>query len=222
MNLQPVTRIWLLLFALTILLTSGCSRTVTQMPTRSNELKMEIELNGTADVQNNRYFVIFSTTESYQIPLPPPNSLDEFLEPGDDPQPGTTTKEGYYAKYYSTWSGYVVIDNFGYTFVKGPFLLNTQASRETIANLGDLSNKLSFIINLETIFGSNIPNNVYFDIVTVSYPPNLKKVPQDIISPPTYKFETISGTILPKSDVDDPSSNITPSLNIINWTVTLE
>ncbi|OGC07284.1 hypothetical protein A2526_04875 [candidate division WOR-1 bacterium RIFOXYD2_FULL_36_8] len=190
------------------------------MPSLGNELYVEINLEGTANVSNNRYFVIFSTMESYQIPLPPPDSIDEFLEPGNDPQPGLTTKESYYTKYYSTWNAYVVIDSFGYNFVKGPFVFGTESTREIISTLGSLTNKLAFKVNLEKIFGTNIPNNVYFDIVSVDYPTNSEKILKDRISPPVYDFATISGTVVTQSDIDDPK--ITTSLDIKTWMVRLE
>ncbi len=199
---------------------TGCSRTVTQMPTFGSELYVEFTLGDTADVVNNRYFVIFSTMESYRIPLPPPDSLDEFLEPGDEPQPGTSTKADYFNNYYSTWAGYVVVDSLGYSFAKGPFSINTPISKEVLSGIGNPSNKLSFNIRLDKIFGSTLPNQIYFDIISASYPASSLKVLKDRISPPTVYFEPIKGTIIQRTDADT-TVVAEPNLDIINWKVSL-
>lgn len=207
----------LILFLL--FLNTGCSRTITQMPSYGNELNVEITLAGNADVSNNKYFIIFSTLEAYKIPLPPPDSLDEFLEPGDEPQPGSTSKEAYYSKYYSTWSSYIIIDSFGYTLVKGPFNINTIPTRETIKTIGDPSSTLTFNINLDKIFGINTTQNVYIDIVSVPYPTDSAKYLKDRISPPVNYFEPIKYTIISRTDSADPT--IDPSLDILSWKVNL-
>ena len=190
------------------------------MPSFGNELNVEITLSANANVTDNRYFVIFSTMEGYQIPLPPPDSLDEFLEPGDEPQPGTKTKAGYYNSYYSTWAGYVVIDSQGYSVVKGPFNFSTPSTRELIAGLGNPSKNLTFNLRLERIFGATLPNRIYFDIITAAYPPGSTKLLADRISPPVNSLEPIKGTIVSRTDADTTSAS-TPSLDITNWIVSI-
>lgn len=206
--------------AIGLLLLAGCSRTVTQMPTFGSEVNIEIDLAGTANVTGNRYFIVFSTIEAYQIPLSPPDSLDEFLEPGDEPQPGTKSKADYFGQYYSTWAGYVVIDSQGYSVVKGPFNITTPISREAIGGLGNLTDKFNFNLRLDRIFGATLPEKIYFDIITASYPANSSKLLSDRISPPVIYFEPIKGTIVSKSDVDTASVS-EPSLDIDNWKINL-
>ncbi len=202
------------------LFVGGCSRTVTTMPVLGTQMAVDITLRGTADVTNNKYFVILSTMEAYQIPLPPPYSLDEFLEPGDTPQPGTQTLDYYYSTYYSTWAGYIVVDSQGYSFEKGPFVYNVINSKQSIAGLGNVTNKLSFVIDLTRIFGSNLPKTIYYDVVSVSYPSNALKILKDRISPPTFSFEPLQGTVIQKTDIDS-TTVIDPSTDIISWTINI-
>lgn len=200
-------------------ISAGCSRTVTTMPTFGSELNVEITLGSAADVINNRYFVIFSTIESYQIPLPPPNSQDEFLEPGNTPQPGAKTLSEYFSQYYSTWSNYVVIDSQGYSLVNGPFIATNSVTREFLSGLGTVTDKLAFTVRLDKLFGATLPKQVYIDIISASYPQNSLKVLKDRISPPTNNFEPIKGTIITKSD--ETNSDIDPSLDILSWKANL-
>jgi len=209
-----------LLFAVLLIITGGCARTVTTIPGYGNVLNVEVTFAGTIDPVNNKYFVVFSTDENYKIPLPAPYSLDEFLEPGDDPRPGSVkTKAEYYSYYYSTWSGYSVVDSYGYAFSKGPFLIINPSTREAISDLGTISNKLKFEIRLEKIFGTTLPKNIYVDIISAAYPAGNRKELKDRISPPTNSFQPIKGTFI--SGSDDPDSGIKPSLDIVKWSISL-
>ncbi|MBI5701697.1 hypothetical protein HZC34_07670 [Candidatus Saganbacteria bacterium] len=210
-------RISILVFSIFIL--AGCSRTVTTMPTFGNELNIEITLGASADVINNRYFVIFSTMESYQIPLPPPDSQDEFLEPGSAPQPGAKSISDYFSQYYSTWSSYVVIDSQGYSLVNGPFIATNAVTRELISGLGTVTNKLAFTVRLDRLFGATLPKQLYIDVIAASYPQNSLKVLKDRISPPTNNFEPIKGTVISKSD--ETSSDLNSALDILSWKISL-
>lgn len=207
------------IFCLIGVLIAGCSNTVTQMPSFGNELLCEVNMAGTVDLVNNRYFILFSTLEAYQIPLPPPNSQDEFLEVGDEPQPGGLSKYDYFNKYYSTWTAYVVADSSGYSFVKGPFIYGATPSKEAFASIDSSSNKLSFSIQLERIFGNTLPQHIYFDVITVSYPANSLKILADRITPPTVSFDPIKGTIMTKTDEINLSSP--PSLEITGYKISL-
>jgi len=223
-NPHPISHSLASFFLFILIITffiAGCSRTVTQMPSFGSEVDVEITLAGNADVANNRYLIIFSTLESYQVPQIPPNTMDEFLEPGDEPLPGGTTKEAYYTKYYSTWSGYVVVDNLsGYTLVKGPFISGTVASREILSTLGTVSNTLSFKFSLEKLFGTTLPQQIYVDIVSVYYPISDAKTLKDATSPPTYGFSPIKGTYLSPPD-DGIDLSIDPSQDILHWKVSV-
>lgn len=213
--------IFLILFGFWIsTLVGGCARTVTQMPTYGNEMLFEITLQGNYDVINNKYFIVFSTMEGYQIALPQPDGMDEFLVPGDLPQPGGISTQEYFSKYYSTWTGAIVIDSQGYQLIKGPFNINNTISREVFATLDNVSNKLIFTIDINRIYGSTLPRNIYLDIITASYPAGTFKSLKDRISPPVYSFEPIKGSVISYNDTDQVSL-AEPSLNITNWKVTL-
>lgn len=207
---------YFLIFTFTFI--TGCARQVTQIVTYGSEMNVEITLRGDFDVVNNRYFMILAEEESFSIPLPPPDSLDEFLEPGTSPQIGDIAD--YYTKYYSTWDAYILVDNNGYRLAKAPFTVGTQPTYESIALLEETSNKLSFNLGLGEIFGTSVPSNIYFDIITVDYPIDDQKFLKDRISPPTYNISKIQSSLVEQEDEEDLS--IEAGLDIINWKVRIE
>lgn len=192
------------------------------MPTFGNEMAFEITLQGNYDVINNKYFIVFSTMEGYQIALPQPDGMDEFLVPGDIPQPGGISTQEYFSKYYSTWAGVILVDSQGYQLIQGPFNINNPVTREVFATLDNASNKLQFNININRIYGNTLPNLIYIDIISASYPTGTFKSLKDRISPPAYSFEPIKGSVISYNDTDSLVNPIAdPSLNITNWKVTL-
>ena len=204
---------WLL-----VILASGCAKTVTTEINFGSQLSVEVTLGGNLDVINNRYFLVLSTDETFNIPLPPPNSLDEFLSVGDLPQQGSP--ESYYDKYYSTWSGYIEVNNLGYHLVKGPFDINTTPSSITLKTMDEITSKISFSFRLDQIFGSAVPQHIYFDFVTVKYPLNDYKRAKDLLYPPKRYFPSASGSEL--SGSYEPNEGLDPSLDILNWKVIIQ
>lgn len=201
-----------------LLLMTGCSRTVTKIVDYGSQLTVTVNFRDTVDVTNHRYFVVFSTVEAYSIPLPPPDSTDEFLEPGTAPRVGDMS--AYFSKYYSTWSAYIIVDSMGYSLARGPFAVTDPITRETFAGLGTVGSNLSFTIRLDQIFGASIPQNIVFDIISVNYPTDNLKILKDRISPPVRKIEKTRGSILSESPGLDAS--IAGSLNITSWTAKIE
>jgi hypothetical protein len=181
---------------------------------------VEADFRGNLDLTHNRYFMIISTQESYAFPILPPEgtSLDEFLEPGDSPVVGSLAD--YFSKYYSTWYAYIVLDNTGYHLARGPFSVTTPVTREVMGYFYTQPNTLYFTIRLNQIFGATVPDNIYFDIISVDYPSNGQKYLKDHVAPPSRSISKIAGSLLSKSDPAD--SNIDPSLDIISWTVKIE
>ncbi|HTY12737.1 MAG TPA: hypothetical protein VMD02_00955 [Candidatus Omnitrophota bacterium] len=202
------------------LLLAGCSRTITTIPTYGSQMAVEVDFRGNIDLSKNRYFMIISTTESFSYPVLPPDgtTLDEFLEPGDNPVNGN--KADYFTKYYSTWYAYIVLDNMGFSLGRGPFSISTPVTREPVAALPYISNVVNFSVRLDQIFGNNIPDTIYFDIVSVDYPTNSLKYLKDRISPPGRNISKIAGSVLTR--VDETRTDIDPSLDIVGWSVQIQ
>lgn len=206
-------------YALVVLLLGGCARTVTPVVTYGNQMTVEVTLKGTMDINANRYFLVLASSSGFKVPLPPPDNITyEFLEPGTQPQQGSI--EAYYANYYSTWSGYIMLEPAGYFLVKGPFVQGTEISREVIANLEDISTKITYNFSLNRLFGATIPNPIYFDFVSVSWPTGKAKFSQDHLLSTNAYIANIAGSTLTITDAED--DQIDPSLNILNCTVTIQ
>lgn len=208
------------LLVVSCLLLVSCARTVTQIVTPGDEMLVEVTLRGTLDADANRYFLVVSTSENYSIPLPSPDlNMDtpELIEPGTTPTTGS--EEAYHTNFYSTWSGYIIIDPAGYSLVRGPFAADQTPTREVIANLGEASAKISFSFRLGQIF-ETIPDQIYFDFITVSWPDGAQKIPDDHLPSINNYISKISGSIVPIDDGED--SELDPSLDILDCKVEIQ
>ncbi len=205
---------------LTFTFSSGCARTVTSIVTYGDQMVVEVSLRGTLDINNDRYFMVCSADPNFKIPLPPPdNIIFEFIEPGMSPQQGSLSD--YYTNYYSTWSGYVVMDPSGFTLVKGPFTLGVDASREVIATPGDLNtSKIRFTFPLERLFGASVPDKIYFDFATVPWPTGAQKFCADHLTTTNAYISKVSGSIQTIYDGEDGS--VDAALDIVSCTVTIQ
>jgi hypothetical protein len=203
-----------------LLLMAGCSRTVTSYVNYGSSLTVEVNLRANLDVSKYRYFIVFSTQEAISFPIQPPEgtTLDEFLEPGDAPRVGDNTS--YFANYYSTWTSYIVLTDGGYFLAKGPFIATNTVTREPLAPLSAISNKLSFNVNLTRLFGTTIPDTIYFDIIAVDYPTNDLKYLKDHAGPPIQRLAKISGSILSGTNTALP--DIDGALNFTTWWVRVD
>lgn len=208
------------LSAVVCLLLVGCARTVTQLVTYGEQMVVEVTLRGNFDVNANRYFLVLSDRSDYKVPLPPPDFLEEapeFLEPGMTPTTGSP--EAYQNNFYSTWSGYIVIDTSGYSLVKGPFVLGQVPTREVIGNIGEASDRLSFSFRLGRIF-SAIPNPIYFDLVAVPWPDGGEKIPADHLPTTNNYISSLEGSVITVED--DPAGALDASLDIENCRVEIQ
>ena len=202
------------------LIITGCSKTVTTIPIFGTQMIVTATFRGNIDLSKNRYFMIISTNESYSFPILPPEgtSRDEFLEPGDSPVIGD--KADYFTKYYSTWHSYIILDSLGYYLVRGPFAATNTSTREPISSTIPQTNYLNFTIRLDRIFGASLPDNIYFDIISVDYPAGAQKYLKDHIAPLSRNISSVSGSIL--SQNDEVKDDIDESLDIISWSVNIE
>jgi hypothetical protein len=208
----------ILVFLVLLIIVAGCSNTVTQLLPFGDELLVRVTFRENIDYVNNRYFMVISTPEAPSIPLGPPDSLDEFLEPGAQPQIGDL--QDYYDNYFSTWHSYIILDASGFSLGKGPFIVNTQPTKETFQFAAGDTSEIQFNISLARIFGNNLPERFYFDIVSVDYPSGGAKYLKDKISPPDHYIVINQGAVVSQSDEENTS--ISGSLDILDWEVKIE
>lgn len=212
---------------LACLLLFGCARTVTQYVTYGDQMVVEVTLRGTMEVNPtivgnaNRYFLVLASNPEFKIPLPPPDNISyEFIEPGTEPRLGSM--EAYYTNFYSSWEGYCVVEPGGYFLVDGPFVQGAAITREPLASLGEISAKIKFNFRLSQIFGTSVPDIIYFDFVTVPWPVDSAKLPEDhLTSTNAYLSNAkVSGSTV--SVDDEPNYSIDGSLDILKCTVTVQ
>lgn len=203
-----------------IFLASGCAQTVTQLVTFGDQMSVEVTLKGTMEVNANRYFLVVSSNPVYKVPLPPPDIIadaPEFIEPGMVPTTGSP--EAYYTNFYSTWSGYIVLDSGGYSLVKGPFVINQTPTREVLSGMGEISAKISFSFSLDRIFAA-VPDQIYFDFISVAWPDGQARIPSDHLLTTNNYISKAVGSIV--TVVDGEDSGVDGSLDIISCRVEIQ
>lgn len=197
---------------------TGCARTVTQIVNYSDEMTVTVTLRGAVDNNSNRYFIVLSSDPNYKVPLPLPDVDDdapEMIEPGTDPILGS--EEAYYIKFYSSWSGYVILDDTNqYYLIKGPFVINQATTRETLSSF---NTSINFSFRLERMF-TIIPDQIYFDFITVPWPDGQAKIPSDHLPSTDNNISKIVGSILTVDDILD--ATIDASLDIINCRIEIQ
>ena len=208
------------LFIVVCILSIGCARTVTSIVPYGEQITVTATLRGTADISNNRYFLVLSNNSSYKVPLPRPDIIEdtpEFIEPGSTPVVGT--EEAYFSTFFSTWSGYFLIDAAGYTLVNGPFSSDLTATREVVESLADITTTLSFTCSLSRIF-TTVPDQIYFDFVAVPWPDGAQKVPADHLPSTNNYISKVRGSI---EQVADPAnSTLDASLDILSIRIEMQ
>ena len=212
-------RRWIGCWVVGLLLISGCARTVTQIVDYGEQMTVLVTLNGPADVNANRYFMVLSSDSNLKTPLPSPDNIDyEMIEPGTTPQRGSV--EAYYTTYYSTWSGYIIADSGGYFLVDGPFVQGQATTREPLSTVGETSATLTYTVRLGQIFQSGVPDTIYFDVVSVPWPSGGAKLPADHLNSTNAYISKVSGSTQTVDDTDN--AYIDPAANIIKCTVTIQ
>lgn len=199
----------------------GCARTVTPRVAFGEQMTVTVTLRDTLSINDNRYFLVLSTSSGLKVPLPYPDintNSPEFIEPGMIPQLGT--EEAYYSSYYGTWSGYIELDPGGYFLTKGPFVVNQTTTREPLSTLDSINKTISFSFRLDRIFGSTVPDYIYYDFVSVSWPTGQAKIPADHLTSTNAYIAKASGSIATVSDGQDLT--IDGSLDIVNCKVEIE
>ncbi|MFH1386787.1 MAG: hypothetical protein ABIH50_03875 [bacterium] len=201
-------------------LPAGCARQVTQYVNYGSQMEVEITLAGTMEVNASRYFLVLAGVPTFKLPLPPPDNpnQDEMIEPGTTPRNGV--EADYYTNYFSTWSGYCLAEPAGYFTVAGPFVQGVAATRESLGVITTLSNTVKFSFALEKIFGNNIPDKIYFDVVTVDWPTATARLPMDHINTTDAYISKVSGSN--KSIDDESSPALPPALDIIKCSITIQ
>ncbi|OGB86922.1 hypothetical protein A3J44_06700 [candidate division WOR-1 bacterium RIFCSPHIGHO2_02_FULL_45_12] len=211
----------ILVLAIVMLFGFGCARTVTSIVDYGDHMIVDVTLRGTLEVETNRYFMVLSSIEGYKVALPPPDIIEnapEFLEPGMTPELGSA--EAYYANFYLTWSGYIIVDPGGYSTVKGPFASNLSISREVFSTLGETKSKIVFTFQLSDIFGAAVPDRIYFDLVSVPWPVGQAKIPADHLPSPNNYISKISGSVFYVDDGEN--SSLDAGLDILGCSIRME
>jgi hypothetical protein len=216
-----IKNLLLILLALCVLFITGCAKTVTQIVSYGEEIAVEVDLRGDFDASTNRYFLVLSSDPNYKVPLPQPDIIEdapEFIEPDMTPEIGSI--EAYFTNFYSTWSGYLILDPGGYTVVPGPYAVNQTLTRETVAPLVNISSTISFRFQLERIFGANIPDQIYFDFVAVPWPNGLEKIPKDHLPSSNNAISKITGSI--EEVIDQQDSQLDADLDILKCRIEIQ
>ncbi|MFH1825986.1 MAG: hypothetical protein ABH823_01670 [bacterium] len=209
-------RFGILLFVVCcLLLISGCANTVTQIFEYGDEMQVTVALRGNFDATNNRYFLIIGSTENYSVPLPRPDldpDIPELFEPGTTPVQGT--EEAYYTNYFSTWAGYVILDDdLQYHLAKGPFVLGETITREVLSSVDEAATTLTFSFRLGRMFTA-VPSDIYFDFFSVAWVDGQTKIPSDHLPSTGNEISKVSGSIVTVTDGED--SGLDSSLDILS------
>ena len=208
----------ILVWSFIILSMLGCSRTVTSLVNYGDQMAVQVTLRGTMEVNANRYFFVLGSSSTLNVPLPPPDNIeDEMLEPGDDPLLGNIGD--YYSEYYVTWDAYVILDPGGFFLVDGPFVSGEVTTRESLSSVSDITPILNFSIPLESVY-STVPDNIYFDFVSVEWLDGEAKIPSDHLTSTDPYISKISGSIIVIDDGED--SGVEASLDIVECRVEIQ
>jgi hypothetical protein len=200
----------LLIFVLTAVLISGCSRVVTERVPFGSSIIADVNFSSDINFTINKYFMVISSASDYQIPVPPDY---EFIEPGLPPADPQID----YFQYYGTWSGYCIVDGGIIYLVRGPFASSTESyERVQIGGPVGVEDKLTFEFRIDQIFDSPLPDTIHFDFVSVD-PTNFL---QDHLTTPGNSIIRFDGMIVTGSD--EGNSEIDPSLDILDWSITIQ
>ncbi len=207
------------IFFILLIFVGGCAKTVTPLVDFGEQMIVTVTMRGTIDVINSRYFLVLGSTSSLNIPLPPPDNVEyEMIEPGTEPVQGS--EEAYYTNYYSTWSGYLIAEPGGYYLVPGPFVQGQITTRESLAFIDQINNTLTYSFDVSKIFGTTVPDDIYFDVVSVDWPDGQKKLSQDHLTSTNAYISKISGSVI---EIDDGiDSELAADLDIISCRVEMQ
>jgi hypothetical protein len=200
----------IIFLALVLALSSGCAKTVTERIPIAATMTVSVNFAGNLDFVNNKYFMVIGNNSDYQMPLSYPY---EFIEPVLDTP---LDQQVDYFQYYSTWAGYVTTDSGIIFLVPGPFESTTEANaRIQVGEAVGEQTRLSFNFRLDQVFGDSPPDTIYFDFVSVDKTRYLKDHLH--VTGAILKYE---GMIA--SGSDEGSSDIDPSLDILDWAVSVQ
>lgn len=200
------------LMLLAVGFSTGCARFVTAIPSFGSQLVFELTYRENVDMLNNRYFIVIGTNEAFQLPIRP----YEFIEPTEIPLNPPNLPGNNYFSYYQTWQSYFVSDVSGSLYlINGPFVTTEGYTRLPMPNQSQNSKMITITCPLSLVYGSSIPDNIYFNVVSVK-----NRFLADSILSPTPYISKIKGSYLPGTDDSDPS--IDGSLDLIGWQVRIE
>ncbi len=203
----------------------GCARTVTNVNFGA-AMSVTVTLRGSADVNNNRYFLVLSDSPIFKTPLPLAENASryEFLEPdGTLPRDTSQALADYYTNFFSTWSGYIMLDNASqYFLVAGPFTQGTAITRTPFAVFAGGTNKLTFTFQLNQLFSAGVPATAYFDVISVPWPSGSYKYASDHLNSTNAYISTLSGSTVTVQDTIDYATPADASLDILTCEATVQ
>ncbi len=203
----------------------GCARTVTNVNFGSS-LSVTVTLRGNADINNNRYFLVLSDSPTFKTPLPLAENINryEFLEPdGTLPRDTAQALADYYTNFFSTWSGYIMLDSTSqYFLAAGPFTQGTAITRAPFAVFAGGTNKLTFNFQLNQLFKSGVPATAYFDVISVPWPASSYKYASDHLNSTNAYISTLSGSTVTVQDTIDYAAPADASLDILTCEATVQ
>jgi hypothetical protein len=198
-NSQILKHITFALLLFTFVFSFGCAKTVTNVNFGST-MTVTVTLRDNADVTKNRYFMVLGSNSTFSTPRPPAQDGGdyEFLEPDITPFTTNHPTAEYFAKFFNTWDGYIVLDSTqNFSLVHGPFVEGAIVNRTPLTPAFTGGKTLSFNFQLNQIYTSvaGVPANAYFNVIAVAWPPQgtAARIAWDDLTTNTY-ISTISGS----------------------------
>jgi len=211
----------LMLILTAILVISGCAKVVTVKDTFGDLFTVSVNLRGNISI-DEKYYLILSEDSNFQVP----EEAHEFEEPYLISWSELLEEEKtYLLNRFSTWTGYIVVDSKDIYRVQGPFTTTEEAKasqekRVYITRAGDFNN-LSFDFRIVDIFGSGLSlgESVYFDIITTTLEADDIRHLADRLTPGGNYIRNEKNAIVSGSD---EASSVEPSLDILDWVVSIQ
>lgn len=208
--IKGLTGVIVILIFSAVVLIAGCAKTVTERVPFGSTMTVSVNFAGNIDFVNSKYYMVIASRSDYQLPLPSP--MYEFIEPGIPP---ADPQVDYY-QYYSTWSGYVVVDAGMIYLVPGPFTSSGESyQRIQVGGPVPVGRNQDFHFRLDQLFGDDPPDTIYFDFVSV---PATHYIADHLER--SGVILQYQGMIASGSGEGGPSGD--PSLDILDWTVTIQ
>ncbi len=216
-KVKRIERLLIISLVLGLLLVSGCSRTITILPSVGDRIKVEITFRGNVDTAVNKYYILFGSSSPNK---PYPGTY--FFGPGESYDTSkmniSTDLNYYYTTYFSGWSDHLLLSQNNYWLTNGPFTssaLHSSYVPVLLDTRSGTSNKISLTFYLSRL--SSVPAELYFNFVSVDRNGYLR----DYLHATDNRISTTLGSETGVTDeISDPG--IDPGLDILSWSITVQ